>query len=166
MENQKQLHIIRHGKSSWDFDEISDIDRPLSPRGVNNAYMMARRLKDNGIIPDLIISSPANRALYTAVIFARVMEIPWNKIDINENIYMGYSEDILRILEKIDNKYSSVFIFGHNPTFTVLANHFLAEQVDNIPTAGMVGLTFSLSGWNEVAKTRPDSEYFDYPKKG
>ena len=90
----KSLHIIRHGKSSWDFEGISDIDRPLSPRGINNAYLMAKKLSERKVVPDLFMTSPANRALYTAIIFSRVMKFPYEKIVIED---FGHLE-ILRLI--------------------------------------------------------------------
>ncbi len=165
MSNSKQLHIARHGKSSWDFTDIPDIDRPLNSRGINNAYMMAQRFAKRGTEPDLLLSSPANRALYTAAIFTRVLEIPWERIQINEDIYMGDPEDIMKIIKELDNNYSNVIIFGHNPTFTNFANQFLRTPIDNIPTAGIVSLTFSIKKWTEINNQKPDSEEFDFPKK-
>ena len=161
----KILHIARHAKSSWDFEDISDIDRPLNPRGINSAYLMARRFSERNQLPDLLITSPANRALYTAVIYARVLKLSWDKIVLNENIYTGYAEEIIQIIESADNKLDSIMVFGHNPTFTVLANHFLKDQIDNIPTAGIVSLTFKENTWENIGNAAPQKVYFDYPKK-
>ena len=161
----KILHIARHAKSSWDYEDISDIDRPLNPRGINNAYLMARRFTERNQLPDLLITSPANRALYTAVIYARVLKLSWDKIVLNENIYMGYAEEIINLIESADNKHNSIMVFGHNPTFTVLANHFLKDQIDNIPTAGIVSLTFKENTRENIGNAVPQKVYFDYPKK-
>jgi phosphohistidine phosphatase len=161
----KTLHIARHAKSSWDFEDISDIDRPLNPRGVNNAYLMAKRYAERNKGPDLLITSPANRALYTAVIYARVLKLPWERIVINENIYMGYAEEIIQIIESVQDNHDHIMIFGHNPTFTTLANHFVKDPIDNIPTAGIVSLTFKETTWSGIGKAIPQKVYFDYPKK-
>ncbi len=97
----KTLHIVRHGKSSWDFEDISDIDRPLSPRGVNNAYLMAKKLSERKVEPDLFITSPANRALYTSIIFARVLKFPYEQIRISDSIYMGHTDDLIKIMRDV-----------------------------------------------------------------
>jgi len=162
----KQLHITRHGKSSWDYQDISDIDRPLNNRGINNSYMMAKRLHDTGIIPDQLISSPATRALSTTVIFMRVMNLPSGILQINEGIYMGYIEELTEIILSLDNKYSNVMLFGHNPSFTTLANRFLIQSVDNIPTAGIVSMSFEINNWKDITEAVPELEIFDYPKRG
>jgi phosphohistidine phosphatase len=161
----KTLHIARHAKSSWDFEDISDIDRPLNPRGVNDAYLMARRFAGKKAFPDLVIASPANRALYTAVIYARVLKLSWDKIVLNDTVYTGDAEDIIAIIESVDNKHDSVMVFGHNPAFTVLANHFVRDPIDNIPTAGIVSLTFKEKNWQEIGHASPQKVDFEYPKK-
>jgi phosphohistidine phosphatase len=161
----KILYITRHGKSFWDFEGIADIDRPLSIRGVNNAYLMAERLKAKGLIPELLISSPAIRALHTAEIFIRTLGVDWSSLEINDKLYFGYTNEILEAILHLDNRYSSVMIFGHNPSFTQLANTLLLNPVDNIPTAGMITLVFPVNKWTELRDTKPQSEDFDYPKK-
>ena len=160
---EKNLHIVRHGKSSWDFEDISDIDRPLSPRGINNAYLMAKKLSEKKVQPGLLISSPANRAAYTAIIFARVMKLPYEKIRIEDLIYMGNTEDLLNLLRQQDDVFSEILIFGHNPAFTSLANHLMSGIIENIPTAGIVSLSFETDSWTDIGKLTLTRDFFDYP---
>ena len=161
----KTLYIARHGKSSWDFENIADIDRPLSTRGVNNAYTMAERLRAKGMIPELLISSPASRALHTAVIYIRTLDLPWESLKINERIYYESANEILETIEQIDDNYSSIMVIGHNPAFTELANSLLQQPVDNIPTAGIVTIVFPTGQWKSIRKVKTEKEDFDYPKK-
>lgn len=164
--DMKQLYITRHGKSSWDYSDIADIDRPLNARGIRNSYSMAERLLRQGARPDIIVSSPATRALSTAVIFMRVLKLPAGILRIDENIYDGDLGDLTRIITSTGPEYSCLMLFGHNPAFTVLANRFLVESVDNIPTAGIVSLTFEAENWQDLERTAPEKETFDYPKRG
>ena len=76
----KTLYIVRHGKSSWDYDNIKDIDRPLKEKGILDADEMAGRLRDMGRKPERIISSPATRALHTATIFQRILQVPGDEL--------------------------------------------------------------------------------------
>lgn len=163
--SEKVLHIVRHGKSSWDFENISDIDRPLSPRGINNAYLMSKKLSERKVVPDLFVTSPANRALYTAIIFARVLKFPYDRIQISDSLYMGYSEDLVELIREQDPSVSNLLVFGHNPAFTSLANQLMDHYLDNIPTAGIVSLTYELDSWEQVGKTAPVKDFFDYPKR-
>ena len=161
----KTLYIARHGKSSWDFEDIADIDRPLSTRGVNNSYLMAERLKTKGMIPGLLISSPASRALHTAVIYIRTFGLTWDSLKINEKFYFGYSNDILQVIEHVDDHFSSLMVIGHNPAFTELANSLSLNPVEDIPTAGIVTLIFPTDQWALVRKVKTEKVNLDYPKK-
>jgi len=162
---EKTLHIIRHGKSSWDFEDISDIDRPLAPRGINNACFMANKLAERKVSPDLILSSPANRAIYTALIFSRVMKLRYEIIRIEDLIYTGNPEELINLIRRQDNALNEILIFGHNPAFTSLANQLIAEFIENIPTTGIVSLTYETDTWTDTGKLTPANYLFDYPKK-
>jgi phosphohistidine phosphatase len=164
MKNYKQLYIVRHGKSSWDY-EVDDIDRPLKVKGINDAYKMADRLNKRNKHPQLIISSPANRALHTAIIFARTLNHPISNLNIHEIIYNGSDEQILDFIKTLDDAVSSVMIFGHNPMSTDLANRFLKDKLDNLPTAGIASINFKTDSWKNIESNNASTELVDYPKK-
>ncbi len=161
---QKTLFIIRHGKSSWE-SEVKDIDRPLTERGVRNSYEMATRLANANLIPELVYSSSAARALHTAVIMTRVWELPDKSFSIRELLYMSGAAEIDAVLAEIPEEVNSVAIYGHNPTFTAFANQFLSAAIDNIPTAGVVVLTIEASSWTELRSGTVLEEVVDFPKK-
>ena len=163
MNNYKQLFIVRHGKSSWDYD-AEDIDRPLKERGINDSHKMAKRLKDNKMKPQLIISSHANRALHTATIFARILDYPFANFTINKEIYEGDEDDILDMIKELDDDVSSVMVFGHNPMSTDLANMFLKDKLDKLPTVGIASITFKTDSWKSIDKKNVDTEFVDSPK--
>ena len=165
MKKRKILHIVRHAKSSWDYDNISDIDRPLKIKGIQNAYEMARRIKIRNTLPESIISSPATRAIQTAIIFARVFEFPLSKIIIEENLYATEEDFIIDLIKKTDNSISSLMIFGHNPELTNFANIFVKDKIENISTAGIVSLVFGIDKWKDISRKKLVSEQFDFPKK-
>lgn len=164
MGQNRTLFIGRHAKSSWDFPGRNDVDRPLAERGLSNAYEMANRMEKRGDKPEIIISSPANRALHTAIIFARKLNIPFSGFRIDENLYMGGEDAILDIISGVDNNTGSLMVFGHNPDFTVFANYFLKDQVNNIPTCGMVKLVFNANGWENIRESNLVDSLFDFPK--
>ncbi|MFW5656904.1 MAG: SixA phosphatase family protein [Bacteroidota bacterium] len=161
----KTLIIVRHGKSSWGYENVSDIDRPLKNRGIRNGYEMANRLVSRGIIPDKIVASPATRALHSAMIFLRVLKVSLQDISINEILYHGIEKDIINMVKSTDNTVNSLMIFGHNPTFTSLANLFTQGEIDNIPTTGVVILKFGSDSWESISEKTLVEEIFDYPKK-
>lgn len=160
----RKLIIIRHGKSSWE-SEVRDLDRPLTERGVRNSYDMALRLANTGMIPEKIYSSTGIRALHTAVIMARVWELPDDALSVRESLYMSGSGEIDLLLAEIPEEVNSIAIYGHNPTFTTYANRFVNAPIDNIPTAGVVVLTFDSDSWNEISRSNLVEEVFDYPKR-
>jgi len=166
MKSYKQLFIVRHGKSSWEYENVDDIDRPLKVKGINDAYAMAKRLESRNKHPQLIISSPANRALHTSTIFARVLKYPLNNLRLNEVIYNGGEDEILQLIKETDDSVSSVMIFGHNPVFTDLSNLFLKDELDKLPTAGITSLNFKAEKWKDISAENVSTELVDYPKKG
>ncbi|MGW8316218.1 MAG: SixA phosphatase family protein [Bacteroidales bacterium] len=162
---ERRLFIIRHGKSSWDHEGLADIHRPLSDRGVRNAVTMAERLKERNMIPELLLSSPAARALYTALIMSRTWALSPEALQIHEEIYEASARDLDEVLGTVPATVTSVALFGHNPTFTLYANRFLDQPLNNLPTAGVVVVTLESEGWSDPGKRRIVETYVDYPKK-
>jgi phosphohistidine phosphatase len=160
----KTLHIVRHGKSSWDLPGISDIDRPLIEKGIINNYLMAESFKLKYSIPEIIYCSPANRAIHTAIIFSRVMKVSFDALIIKSKLYESGVSTVLDIIEDSKSNINNLMIIGHNPVFTEVANLFLPENIAIIPTSGIVTLQFDLKNWKISHKT-PVSSSTDFPKK-
>lgn len=165
MKQAKILYIVRHAKSLWDDDDIDDIDRPIKAKGIRKAYETAGELKKNRQIPEIIISSPAIRALHTALIFARVLEIPTGKIEINDMLYSASANLIINLVRNLNDKHHSAMIFGHNPEFTEIANYFIKPPVDNIPTSGVVELRFIAAEWKTIDRGNLEGQFFFFPNK-
>jgi phosphohistidine phosphatase len=162
---KKELFIVRHAKSSWDIENISDIDRPLSLRGIRNAYEMARRLKIERNVPEVFISSPANRALHTAAIFVTVFELQYEKLRIDTRLYGHCMPDMVDILASQPADIRKIMIFGHNPDLTEFARLFAKKPIFDLPTCGLVQFTFNCKNWSEIGKESLTSEFMDFPKK-
>ncbi len=151
----KTLVLLRHAKSDWGYEALKDIDRHLNERGYEDAYFMSDWYEKNMLLPDLIISSSANRALNTAFIFARRFSIPESKVRIEEGIYESASPNLLNIISQLDNNNSCVMLFGHNPGITNLANELNKELMfDNIPTCGIVCIEFDIKNWKDILKVK------------
>lgn len=161
----KTLVIARHAKSSWDYDAVDDIDRPLKESGIRNAYLVAETLKKKKVSFDAIYSSPANRAIHTSIIFARVLEVPAQKIEIIEQLYSESDSDVIQFLKNIPENITKVLLVGHNPTFTDLANRFLKQRISNLPTAGAVLLELECDTWSHIGPVSVVRDSLFFPKK-
>lgn len=161
----KELFLVRHAKSSWDDPTLSDFERPLNERGKRDAPFMGAHLADLGIKPDLIISSPAKRAKKTAKILAEALGYDLQKIEYKEAIYEASAQSLLYIVCQLPDSAKRVMIVGHNPGLTMLANILDDIVIDNIPTCGVVGVTFDTGSWSEACRMKGHTVMFDYPKK-
>src|SRR5690606_1437395 len=106
----KKLIIVRHAKSSWEFD-VSAFDRPLNDRGVNDAQKVSKALKSFMINPDVILSSDALRAITTCGIFISNLDIDNNKVHLNHELYDFSGENLLKVINACDVKHEVLMLF-------------------------------------------------------
>jgi len=161
----KQLLLCRHAKSSWKQKNLADIDRPLNRRGKRNAPVMGKRLVMRGMIPDLILSSPAKRARKTAVHLCRGMAAGRDLIRINNAVYNTDVAGLLKVIAQVDDRYSRVLLIGHNSELTSLVNQLLPVEIYNVPTCGIVACRINGNCWRKVRDYQAELLFFDYPKK-
>lgn len=151
----KELVLIRHAKSDWTNESIKDIDRPLNERGYSDAYYLADWYKTEFGLPELIVSSPATRAINTAFIFCRILGIKESAVKIADELYESTLEEYLHTIAQLDNKLNKVMIFGHNPVITNLTNDLNKDLLfENIPTCGIVKIGFTAANWNDIAEMK------------
>ena len=162
---ERRLFIIRHGKSSWDHQGLDDIDRPLAERGIRNAAEMARRLQEKGMVPELLLSSPASRALNTALIMLRNWQLEPAKLQIHDDLYDAYLKEIEQVVATVPATVTQLAIYGHNPSFTIYPNQFLDKPLDNLPTAGVVIVTLESENWKGIGRKHVKETFVDYPKR-
>jgi len=161
----RELFILRHAKSSWDDPTLADFDRPLNSRGKEDAPLMGKYLAKLGVKPDLIISSPAKRAKKTAKIVAEQIGFDPRKIEFRETVYEASPQSLLYLVCQFPDSVKRVMLVGHNPGLTELANILGDIAIENIPTAGVVGIAFDTSRWEEACRMKGHTVLFDYPKK-
>ena len=162
----KRLLLIRHAKSDWGNPSVRDFDRPLNKRGHAAAPEMAQRMVNQNIHPDLMVSSPALRALTTAKYFAKEWKIAENNIETDKNIYEAGIKNLLNVVNHFDNHYDTIALFGHNPGLTDFANYLSNVNIYNMPTCSIVMLEFPFEEWNLVSGSTAKVLLFDYPKSG
>ncbi|MBN8677039.1 MAG: histidine phosphatase family protein [Chitinophagales bacterium] len=147
----RTLFLIRHAKSSWGNPGLRDFDRPLNDRGLHDGPRMAQLLAREKIQPDLLVSSPAKRAITTAQFFAEAFGVAVSDIRKEPAIYEANPTEILRLIAELPDEVNTVCIFGHNPTFTEVANLFAEDDIiENVPTCGVVKITSSADNWRSL----------------
>jgi phosphohistidine phosphatase len=161
----RTLFLVRHAKSSWDNPGLRDFDRPLNERGLQDAPRMAQLLAKEGVVPDLLVSSPAKRALTTALFFAKSFDIPDEKVLREPDIYEAFPQEILRLVSALPEAARTVLFFGHNPTFTEVANRFTEDFIDNVPTCGVVKIVSSAENWASMYEGNSKVTACFFPKE-
>ena len=161
----KRLVLIRHAKSSWAHPHLTDFDRPLNGRGKRDAPFMADRLKERGIKPDLIYSSPAKRARKTAKKIAKGVGYATDAIVKVGDIYGAAVSTLLTVIQNSPQQVNTLFLVGHNYELTDLAEMLSGETLLNIPTCGVVSISYDNDSWKAVGEERGRMDFFDYPKK-
>ncbi len=162
---QRTLTLVRHAKSSWNNENLSDFDRPLNNRGLKDAPEMGHRLADAGFTVEYIISSPAIRAITTASIIAEVIDYDVQQIALNEEIYNASLSHLIRVVSDIDDDIFTVMLVGHNPGFTELCNYLSNSTVDYMPTCSVAQIQFKEQSWSAITDHSGKLLNFDYPKK-
>jgi phosphohistidine phosphatase len=163
-DKQKILYLVRHAKSSWKDASLTDRERPLNKRGRRSAPDMGRRMAEQGHRPDLIISSPAQRAILTAGRIAKELDIDVTDIVIDENLYFAGAGSMLKMLEGVEGQYRKVMIVGHNPAMTYFMNLLSNSSVANMPTCAIAVVGFDIHSWSELSSADGELLGYDYPK--
>ena len=161
----KKLTLVRHSKSDWSLPGQQDRDRALNKRGQRDAPEMARRLRARKLKPDVILSSPAVRALATATIMARELKVAASIVRQDERLYLAGPADMLTVIRELGGGARHLMVFGHNPGITDFANRLSAgDRIDNMPTSAVFTATFAIQDWSELDWGSGQDAEFDYPK--
>lgn len=159
----KILYLVRHAKAISQGSGVNDFKRSLTKQGRNDAKAMSQRLLKKGIVLDFLISSPADRTLETAHIFAKRFDYPNHKILLKDEIYDEDAVLIKEVLKNLDDRFSTVMLFGHEPALSQLAGLFLQDTELEIRTTGVVGISLDISHWQNIAETTGNLLFFDFP---
>ena len=144
----KWIYILRHAKSSWEDSSLADFDRPLNGRGLTAARFIGEMMSERKLRPELIISSPAKRALQTATL---VKEASGSAAPIRYDgrIYEAAISTLSLIVSEIDENVVSAIIVGHNPGMEGLVN-FLTGVPEPMPTAALISISLNIQAWTEL----------------
>ena len=113
---------------------------------------------------DLLVSSPALRALTTAHLIADEIGYKREDIVVDDRLYASSPDDLLAVIRALDNKLDRVMLFGHNPEFSDLA-HRLSSEIVDMPTSAVAEYNFDTKAWTDIGEVEPAKTVLDYPKK-
>jgi phosphohistidine phosphatase len=161
----RRLTLVRHAKSDMGLPGQQDWDRVLNRRGQQDVPEMARRLRERGFKPDLVLASPAVRALSTASIMARELKVAAERIAQDERLYLAEARSILEVVRELGGDATHVMVFAHNPGITDCANELSAgERIDNMPTCAVFSACFAVADWSALQWGTGHEAEFDYPR--
>lgn len=159
----KNLLLLRHAKSSWDDSSLTDFERPLNGRGRNAAPLVGKFMRERKLRPDLVISSPAQRARET---IALVLEAAGIEKDVryDERIYEASAARLVEVISEIEDDMREVMLVGHNPGFENLLT-LLTGETERVPTAALSRITLNSEKWNEAGARGGRLEWLVKPKE-
>jgi phosphohistidine phosphatase len=158
----KTLYIVRHAKSSWEYEGIEDIDRPLKKRGIKDAHLMSNFLATQVSKPDVFVSSSANRALHTAVIFCENFDYPLSNLKIRRQLYSFSDGYLVKTVKALDDSFSSAIIFSHDHGISTFVNKFGSKSIKHVSTCGIIAIQFDEKHWKDIKKGT--TVLTEYPK--
>lgn len=163
----KTILLLRHAKSSWDDSSLKDFERPLAKRGRKDAPRMGDFVKQIGLIPGQLISSPAERAKQTTELFAKATGMNVSTIIWNENLYYGGARDYLSVIHHAPEHLDEIMLVGHNPlmeeTVSLLCNE-TGKYGLRMPTAALVCIEHPAIEWEQIKPGTARMKWMMIPK--
>lgn len=144
----KTLYIVRHGEKNIVDESIDDYDIEVTQKGLEDIHKQAKKLKEKGIIPDLIVSSPAIRTRQTADILSNELNYTKN-IMYNEVLYQAFMNELVESITYTFDDVKTLMIVGHNPSLTALGVSFVGLK-EKILMGEMVRIDFDCNSWTEI----------------
>jgi phosphohistidine phosphatase len=160
----RTLYLVRHAKASRDDPSLSDRERPLTERGLDDAPKAGKRLARHGAQPDLIVCSPAARALATAQLIAAELGYARAGIVVDDALYAAGVDDLLAVIGDTDKHVVRLMLCGHNPEFSDLASR-LAGRIVDMPTCAVAQFEFDAPSWSDIGARDPLRFTLDKPER-
>ncbi len=160
----KTLYLVRHAKAIDAKAGINDFDRVLTVEGQEQAQEVAKTLNKDMALVDIILASPAARAISTAEIIAKGLHHPTNQIKTIPKMFQPSLDDLIEIIVNIDPQNQYAMLVGHNPTISQLAQFLCYSVQMDLSPCGVIALTFDMQSWDEVINHRGTLLYIIQPK--
>lgn len=159
----KTVYIVRHAKSSWDYPQLEDHERPIIPKGLKRTKRIIEYLRENNVKVDVLCASHAVRSLETARMLAPVVGVAVGDVVIEPQIYHGGTNALSHLIYSLPDDLNSVMIVGHNPAVTDFANEYTDEYIDWLTTSAMVALRFDCEEWHNIDQAKVITDFIITP---
>jgi phosphohistidine phosphatase len=159
----KTIHLLRHAKSSWKDAGMSDFERPLNARGREAAPLIGQFILQKKIRPDLILSSPAERARQTALLVIKAAHLD-AELRFDERIYEADVARLLEVVSQIDESFGVALLVGHNPGMENLVET-LTGETQSMPTAALARIILDVEKWSKVRERTGRLDWLVRPKE-
>ena len=143
----KTLLILRHAKSNWKDAGLLDHDRPLNKRGKRDTPRVGRLILQQGLVPDLIMSSTAKRARSTAKRVAKACGYS-GEIQLIPLFYHAPAGIFIEALNHLPDDYSRAMVVGHNPGMEDLVARL--GRSCTMPTAALANISLPIDKWSAL----------------
>ena len=144
----KTIYLLRHAKSSWDDDSLSDFERPLNERGLRTAPYIGEAMTRRGYLPSLIISSPAKRAATTAELVKGSAGLNFD-LRFDDRIYEASPNTFPTVVSETSDDVDSLMLVGHNPGMEGFIR-YLTGRIEPMPTAALAVIELSINSWKDL----------------
>ncbi len=156
------LYVMRHAKSRWDEKGVDDVGRGLSPRGVADAPLIGRHVRERGAHVELVVTSHATRAYATAAIVAE--QLGGTRLVVDERLYLCSPDVAAQVVREHGAGVASMMIVGHNPAWTQLLAEWAGEYIDNLPTAAVACIESSAVHLSQFTSSNNRLQWIVRPK--
>ena len=160
----RYLYLVRHAQSAEKQVNQNDFGRELTSTGVKQALLVGNYLLQQQIMPDVIMTSTAERARMTASMIADALKTDIEKISLQEDLYEASTRTFFQFLTQLEDHLHHVLCFAHNPVFTNLAEYLTGAEVGDMVPAGMAMIKFNIQSWKEVSQGNGELENYITPE--
>jgi len=158
----KRLLLLRHAKSSWGDSSLADFDRPLNERGLRAAPLVGRFMRRRKLDPDLVISSPAERARQTTALVAESAKLS-APLRFDERVYEATPARLVEVVSQVEESAGEVLLVGHNPGLEGLLE-LLTGESRSMPTAALARVALGIEKWGRLREGAGRVELFVRPR--
>lgn len=160
----KTINLIRHAKSSWDNIELTDFERPLNKRGINDAKKIGIRLNQLGFNPDLILASSSIRTTETIQLLCEHIPYHFNKVVLTSTLYHPSKKNFIQLIEGLSDELKNVALVSHNYGISEFADYLTEEFQETMPTCAAISVELEIDSWKEIVRGLGVKKWYIYPK--